>query len=203
MLYFVFILLFLSACGRSGSLSLMMDKIDARYLASTHVGTPDPRQVNPPHGQRIIINWFLPAKIMEKGVHINLHILFWNNTAEVVTYPLKTQRGSQQYFLLDEEFERKKGILTYKAEIITADGELYSEWKHQMWVNLILVEDEVPLPPEENPSSRLDPIEEIYEEEEMSDDFFYPPPDSMIREELPPVQQGEISPQQHQMDEQS
>lgn len=204
MKYFVLVPLFLfSACGRSGSLSLMLDKVDARYLASTHVGTPDPRQAHPPQGQRIVINWFLPSRVIEQGASLKLHILFWNYTTQVVNYPLKKQRGSTEYFLLDEAFERKKGILTYKAEVVTAEGEIFSEWKHQLWVNLIDIEYEVAEPPEENPSSRLDPIEEIYEEEEMSDDFFYPPPDRMIREELPPVQEGEISPQQHEMDEQS
>jgi hypothetical protein len=205
MKYFIPVILAisLSSCGKRNYLSLMQDRIDARYLASTHVGTPDPRQAHPPYGQRIVINWFLPNGLVKKNLHINLHVLYWNNTTAVMTYPVNSQRGSQVYFLLNDDFDAKKGILTYKAELVSESGEVCGEWKHQLWVNLINIEPDMPQPTFETPDSRLEPIEEIYEEEEMSDDFFYPPPDQMEREDLPPVEGGEISPQQHEMDEQS
>jgi hypothetical protein len=196
-------LICLTGCAKNQYLSLMSDKIDARYLASTHVGTPDPRQANPPQGQRIVIAWYVPGRILEERPEIRLHLLFWNNTTQVVCYPIYKGRGNKVFFLLGDEFIEKKGILTYKAEIVTADGSVFSEWKHQLWVNFIEVEQDIPEALPEYPNSRLDPIEEIYEEEEMSDEFFYPPPDRMLREELPPVPEGEISPQQHEMDQQS
>jgi hypothetical protein len=196
-------LMLLASCGKRSYLSLMQDRIDARYLASTHVGTPDPRQACPPYGQRIIIDWFLPEEISYQNPHIDLHLLFWNNTTEVVTYPIKGRMGNKVYYLLGKEFDEKKGVLTYKAEIVTEDGVVFTEWKHQLWVNFINVEQEIPEPIPDYPNAHMDPIEEIYEEEEMSDEFFYPPADRMLREELPPVEPGEISPQQHEMDEQS
>lgn len=204
MKYFAFLsLILLTSCGRRGYLSLLQDRVDARYLASTHVGTPDPRQADPPQGQRIVIDWYVPDEIFAQRPHIELQLLFWDNTTDVICYPMHRASGTKVYYLLDEDFQEKKGILTYKAEIITEDGALFHEWKHQLWVNLINIETEIVPPVQEDPSSRLDPIEEIYEEEEMSDEFYYPPPDQMLREELPPVEGGEISPQQHEMDEQS
>lgn len=204
MKYFICLtLLLLWGCAKRTALSLAQDRVDARYLASTHVGTPDPRQADPPKGQRIIIDWYLPEEVFVKEPRIDLHLLFWNNTTQVVSYPLKRRSGHKVYYLLNKEFEEKKGILTYKAQIITADGSVYSEWKHQLWVNFIPVAEEIAVPVSPDPESHLDPIEEIYEEEEMSDEFYYPPPDSMLRKDLPPVEEGEISPQQHEMDEQS
>jgi|GEM_PF-740685 len=194
---------FVISCNKRSYLSLSQDRVDARYLASSHVGTPDPRQANPPLGQRIIIDWYVPDEIFVKEPYIQLYLLFWNNTTERLTYPIKRQIGSRVYYLLGKEFEEKKGILTYKAEIRTIDGSLFNEWKHQLWVNFINIEEEAPYAPLQNPDSHLDPIEEIYEEEEMSDQFYYPSPDQMLREDLPPVEPGEISPQQLEMNEQS
>jgi hypothetical protein len=43
--------------------------------------------------------------------------------------------------LLNEEYEKSGGILTYKAQILTQEGEVFREWRHQLWVNLIQVSD--------------------------------------------------------------
>ncbi len=168
-----FLVVILAGCQRS-YLSLSQEKVDARYLASTYVGTPDPRQDDPPMGQRVIINWFVPAKILEKQPRIDLHLLFWDYTQRMVTYPLEKQTGSKVYFLLGKDFEQTKGILTYKAEIVTEDGRVFSEWKHQLWVELITPDKDLELPaptPQETP---MDLLEELDEETEQDNETFIP-----------------------------
>ncbi len=50
--------------------------------------------------------------------------------------------GWVTYQLLNEEYNAVDGILTYKAEIITEDGEVFCDWKHQLWVNLITLKED-------------------------------------------------------------
>ena len=45
------------------------------------------------------------------------------------------------YSLLDEEYEKTGGILTYKACIVTQEGKIFKESKHQLWVNLIEIDE--------------------------------------------------------------
>lgn len=135
--------LFLWGCTRYG-ISISQQRVDVNYLASTHVKTPDPRQENPPCGQILSIGWCLPRPLMKQQPQLVLHLIFWDYTEEVIAYPLDKRRGYITYRLLNEEFEEKKGLLTYKAEIVTEDGDVYSEWKHQLWVNLIHVEEDAP-----------------------------------------------------------
>ncbi len=134
-------LICLSGCSNP-YLSVSQLRVDRTYLASTSVHTPDPRQEKPPFGQRLIIDWRVPSEVLEKNPRICLHLFFRNYEEQVITYPIHKRFGTQQYFLLNEEYEEKKGLLTYKAEIVTDDNALYKEWKHQMWVNLITVGDE-------------------------------------------------------------
>lgn len=171
-----FFLLIFSACARP-YLSLSQEKVDINSLASTYVGSPDPLHDHPPMGQKIIITWSLPDVVFEQKPHIDLHLLFWNNTVEVVKYPLNQPSGTKVYYLLDKEYADKRGILTYKADIVTDDGTVFFEWKHQLWVNLIHIEDE--LPPVKEPEEQvpaLENLEEVDDAEEMSDEFFIPPP---------------------------
>jgi hypothetical protein len=183
----IFFLLLSLGCHRSPYLSLSQEKVDDSYLASTHVETPDPRQEHPPLGQRIIIQWVVSSELLQKGVHLDLHLLFWNDTTETVSYPIHHRSGSKVYFLLDDAFEKTKGILTYKAEILTDEGEKVTEWKHKLWVNLISLDSISPPlaePPQEDLNSPLDRLEEL-EEKELQDNETY----------IPEERDGEIYPE--------
>lgn len=122
-------------------LSICQQLVDRNYLASTHVGTPDPKQSNPPFGQLLIIDWRLPSSVLEQNAVLKIDIIYWNYTQETVAIPLKKRWGHHQIFLLDKEFEEKKGFLTYRALIETQSGEVSVEWKHQLWVNLITIDE--------------------------------------------------------------
>jgi len=134
-------LIYLSSCSNP-YLSVSQLRVDRTYLASTSVHTPDPRQEKPPFGQTLIIDWRIPSEVLDKHPRIRLHLFFRNYEDQILTYPIHRRFGTQQYFLLNEEYEEKKGLLTYKAEIVIDGDELFKEWKHQMWVNLITIGEE-------------------------------------------------------------
>jgi len=116
---------------------LHQQKVDATYLASTNVGTPDPRK--PPNGQMIVAEWWIPKKVLDCAPVLRLHILFRNYTQDCVEFPIRSRAGYETYSVLNEDFKETKGLLAYKAEIVTCDGDVYCKWKHQFWVQLITI----------------------------------------------------------------
>lgn len=129
-------LLLLSSCQKY-YVSVSQQWVDARYLASTHVHTPDPRQDDPPVGQMLVMNWRIPKAILEKNPHIALHVIYWDYTEQVIEFPLNERMGWVTYRLFNKEYREKGGILTYKAELLTQEGEVFCDWRHQLWINLI------------------------------------------------------------------
>jgi hypothetical protein len=123
-------------------ISMHQQTIDQRYLASTHVGTPDPRQKNPPIGQMVVVEWHMPSEILEKKPYAEVYIVFWNYVEKKITFPIDSKWGYKSYTLLNDEYLKTGGILTYRAEVLTSDHKVYKEWKHQLWVNLIQVTDQ-------------------------------------------------------------
>lgn len=133
--------LLLSGCQKY-YLSLTDQKIDVNYLASTHVGTPDKRQHNPPIGEMIVMDWRIPKDILKQSPVIDLHVIYGNYTEKTLHYPLKKRMGYVTYKDLNEEFASTKGIITYSADIRLEDGTIFRSWKHQLWANLITVDEE-------------------------------------------------------------
>jgi hypothetical protein len=125
-------------------LSLRQVPVDATYLASSHVGTPDPRKAHPPHGYKIVIQWAVPPEILEQDPQILFQVIYKNHTEKTFVYPIESRLGYEVYTLLDEEYDKSGGILTYRAEIMTPDKKVFREWKHQLWVNLITLDDNEP-----------------------------------------------------------
>ena len=136
--------LLFSGC-RQYYLSVCQEWVDVRYLASSHVGTPDPRQDHPPIGQMLILDWRIPKEILKKKPEVVLDLILWDYTARQIRIPIKRRMDFATYRLFNPEYEKTGGILTYKAEIVTQEGQVFREWKHQLWVNLITVE-ETPAP---------------------------------------------------------
>jgi hypothetical protein len=136
-------LLLFSGC-RQYYLSICQEWVDVRYLASTHVKTPDPRQDHPPIGQMLILDWRIPKEILKKKPEVVLDLILWDYTTRQMRIPIKRRMDFATYRLFNAEYEKTGGILTYKAEIVTQDGQVFREWKHQLWVNLITVNQETP-----------------------------------------------------------
>ena len=123
-------------------LSLRQVPIDSEYLASSRVGSPDPRQSDPPTGQKVVMQWAVPPELLKKKPSLVLHVIYKNHTEEEIIYPIKNRTGMEVYSLLSEKFRSKEGLLTYQAQIKTPDGEVYREWTHQLWVHLIKFDEE-------------------------------------------------------------
>ncbi len=121
-------------------LDVQREQIDRRYLASTFVGSPDPRQDNPPFGQLITIEWKIPEEILERDPLIVFDLIYGDFTEGRFEYPVQHSWGHKSFEFLNPEYEEKKGIIAYRAQMILDDGEIYLTWEHQFWVNLINIE---------------------------------------------------------------
>lgn len=139
---FLLLSLFLLAGCDKYYISMHQQSIDQRYLASSHASTPDYRQKNPPIGQMVVVEWHIPPEILKKSPTAEVYIVFWNYVEKKVTFPIDSKWGYKTFTLLNDEYLKTGGILTYRADIVTKDHVVYKEWKHQLWVNLIHVTDQ-------------------------------------------------------------
>ncbi|NGX27031.1 MAG: hypothetical protein K940chlam6_00958, partial [Chlamydiae bacterium] len=73
---------------------------------------------------------------------LRIHILFQDFTETCVEFPIHTAVGYETYCVLNNEFKKTGGFLAYRAEIITCEGEIYTDWEHQLWVKLIDLDNE-------------------------------------------------------------
>ena len=136
----IFILLLSSSCSKY-YLSVQQQWVDINYLASVQVNTPDPRKSKPPLGQMLIMDWHIPSRILKQNPKLVLDLILWDYTAKTVTIPINGRLNYTTYELLNEEYDKTDGILTYRAQIVTEDGKVFRESKHQLWVNLITIEE--------------------------------------------------------------
>lgn len=114
-------------------LYVQQEWVDRNFLASSHVGTPDPRQAKPPEGQRLLIAWDFPRSIFQKELTLEVSVRFWDDTQRNFHCQLQKKRSYTAYF-----FENEK-ILTYRVRVIAKDGEVIDTWKHHFWTELIEV----------------------------------------------------------------
>ena len=166
-LFLFFCLFLLSGCQKY-YLTIYQQKVNQDSLASTYVGTPDPRQKNPPKGQELIVEWQIPKDVLKKNPKIYLTVIYRDYSEAQFIYPISYKSGYVVYSLLDGEFDRTKGLLSYKAEIRVEEGEVFRFWQHQLWVNIIRLEDSKEEVSESLPSK-------INEDAEESSATFFPP----------------------------
>lgn len=137
----IFCLFSLTSCEKY-YLSLRQVPIDSEYLASSKVGSPDPRQADPPYGQKIVMEWAVPPELLAEEPRLILQILYRNHTQEELSYPIKGRNGMRVFSLLNDAFRSREGLLCYRAEIRTKTGDVYREWVHQLWVHFITFNEE-------------------------------------------------------------
>lgn len=133
-----FSLLFLLLCiGCQDRLSVQNEYIGLETLASTHIRTPDLRKDSPDVGQRLIIYWsFRKEDFKNHAMELRLQVITRHREKDVLRVPLEHSSGDLIYDILNEDYHRTGGILTYFIEILQ-DGVAIEEWRHQMWVELI------------------------------------------------------------------
>jgi hypothetical protein len=140
-LCFLFYLLFLFSGCEKYYLTVKKEYVDRDRLASTFVGSPDPRQNHPPTGQELTIEWRLAPEMVSEEPYLVLKILYQDYSEATFTYPIDRRRGIVTYALLDEAYREKEGLLTYKAEIFNNQGEVMKKWQQVLWTDLITLEE--------------------------------------------------------------
>ncbi|OGN61835.1 MAG: hypothetical protein A3F40_02365 [Chlamydiae bacterium RIFCSPHIGHO2_12_FULL_27_8] len=139
--YFLLILI-LTSCFKN-HLYVQHEKLDKNYLASTHIGSPDPRMKNPPSGQRISIAWDFPLSVFRnQELTLMLSVRFWDNTENLLVSKIERKRGYKIYKFQDDTIDKTKKILTYKVDVVNQDGKIVDVWKHQFWKKLIKINSE-------------------------------------------------------------
>jgi hypothetical protein len=153
-------LFFLSSCTNSSSMiTVHTDYLSHENLASYYVKTPDPRLNNPSIGQRLIVSWSIPKKLLlAENLHLKMTIRFRNREESVKIIPISERAGTYVYALLNEDYISTKGVLTYKIDLI-GDNSIIERWLHQIWTELILIEQATSQ--EENENLSKDFEEEI------------------------------------------
>lgn len=137
--YSLFILmLLLSGCQRE-TFVVQTDYLSEENLASYHVGTPDPLLNCPPVGQRMYVKWKIPEPLFcSENLYIKVVIRFRNREEETVIIDKLDRKGSYIYYLLQENYFQKEGILTYKVMLMSGDT-ILDQWLHQLWVDRIVI----------------------------------------------------------------
>lgn len=111
-----------------------MEKVDREFLASTHIGTPDPRQLNPPEGKRLLVAWRFPYSWIDQGLNLHLTARFWDQTEEHICKKIEKGHDYASFNFFD------KKLLTYKIEVLDQEGQCIELWEHQFWTELIDVD---------------------------------------------------------------
>jgi len=128
-------------CCNNKLLTVQTEYLSHENLASFHVGTPDPRLRNPPLGQRLIINWSLPKWNGITPYDLSIQIRFKNGTSANEQMTLNKSSGTYVFSLLNQEYFNRGGFKTYVATI-SSNGQVIEEWRHQLWANLIEIQEE-------------------------------------------------------------
>lgn len=121
--------LLLASCSKN-HLYVQQMCVDRNYLASTHVGTPDPRQDRPPHGQRLLVNWRFPSELFDQGLTLILTVRFWDQKEEEIIQPVEKKWSYKEFY-----FPLK--LLTYRIQVMNSCNEIVETWEHQLWTELI------------------------------------------------------------------
>lgn len=137
-LSFILPLLALSGCTQS-FLSVHTDYLSHENLASYHVQTPDPLLNDPPIGQRLLVNWSFPKDFLAyEDLHLEITIRFRNREQLTERVSLCKRSGTFVYRLLNDDYIAKRGILTYKVDLV-GNGAVLEAWRHQIWTDLIFI----------------------------------------------------------------
>ncbi len=104
--------------------------------------TPDPYLDHPNWGQRIMIQWRLPKIYSNYEVlSLKMTVRFRSRDEKTVNLYINKLNGIYLYDLLNETYCKTGGIATYKVEIL-GDGCCLEIWKHPLWSELILINQE-------------------------------------------------------------
>lgn len=125
-------LLLLSGCT-SPCLRVQTFCVRPGDLASYRVGTPDPRQICPDVGQKLVLRWALDPTLGEEVPPVLiLGVRYGNGEEEWIQEPIRTFRGRFTRALLNDEYFQKRGFQAFKAEIRIGHHTVAC-WRHHLW----------------------------------------------------------------------
>lgn len=135
------LLVLLTGCAKN-SLSVRQMSMGVSSLASSFVGSPDPRQENPPKGEMLVVNWRVEDWILLEQPRLVLEVVLKNYEKRREEVEIYAPSGYLTYPVVGEEFEETKGILTYRALLIGETGEVFQSWQQQLWVDVLELDRE-------------------------------------------------------------
>ena len=118
---------------------MQQECLDASFLASSRIGTPDPRQENPPCGQRLLIAWCFPEDLFLQHLTLQVRVRLWDNSEVLEKLVVTTKQSHKALFFPSTGQDRR--ILTYRIDVTTEEGEVIETWKHPLWTDLIQIGD--------------------------------------------------------------
>ena len=136
MRYLWIVLFCLTGCYKN-HLYVQQEWLDANFLASSRIKTPDPRQENPPCGQRLLIAWCFPQDLFDQELTLYVTVRLWNQTEQQIDLPVKSKHS---HTALDfPAATQENRILTYRIVVLTKEGETLETWNHPLWTELIQI----------------------------------------------------------------
>lgn len=123
------------------SITAYTEYISRKNLASYYIGTPDPADSYPTVGQRLRVKWAVPSAYCLGELQLKIRIRFYNQEELEKELSLESPTGVYEYSILNEDYFCKNGIQAYFVELLL-DGVVVDNWRHQLWVEKILFEDD-------------------------------------------------------------
>lgn len=142
---FLFWVFFSGCCGNY--LYVQQETVGVGFLASSVVGTPDPRQEDPPEGQRLLVGWDFPRSVFQKQIHLLISVRLWDYSLKEIVLPLERKRDAAAFFFpacgspsgSENGPQNGKGraIMTYRVQAVDREGNQVAVWDHQLWTEWI------------------------------------------------------------------
>lgn len=144
-MWLILLLSFSSLFGSEAFLKARTEPLYPDYLAAQHIGTPDPWRLSGSYqsyffGEQIVIFYRFP-KSCRGEKKLSLTIRYKNREIERLECALNRLRGHKIFRLINEEYWKKGGILSYKVELCE-NSCLVATWTHHLFVDLIEIKGE-------------------------------------------------------------
>lgn len=120
---------------------MQQEWVDANFLASSKVHTPDPRMEHPPKGQRLIIAWDFPKSLFQEDLTMVATVRLWDNTQTVIRKQVERKRDATALFFANDQEGIDRRILTYLVQMVNREGQVVEKWEHHFWTELIDIDN--------------------------------------------------------------
>ena len=132
--------LLLCSCGRQ-QLYVRSEYFTKKDLASVVIDTPDPRKDMPYFGQRIAVEWNLPATVIRNNdCELKIYYRLLDGTERTKELKLEQRLGKYELLITGDDYTVSGGLLSYLVTI-TQNGHIIAESRHKFWVNPIIISE--------------------------------------------------------------